>query len=64
MEDEINLELGKPCPSCGKLNLKECEKCGKVICLNCSDYLEHPKLKTYLCEKCYIEQRKKTIRVI
>ncbi|NVM03564.1 MAG: hypothetical protein HWN67_14640 [Candidatus Helarchaeota archaeon] len=64
MEDEFNLELGKPCPSCGELNLKECSKCKKIICLNCSPYFKKFNSENYLCEPCYIEQRKKSIRVI
>lgn len=62
MDEEIKLELGKPCPSCGNTDLKECKICKKLICLNCFSFAELPRSKGYLCENCFMEQRKKMVR--
>jgi len=62
LEEDIKLEKGKPCPSCGNADLKECKKCKKLICLHCFNYVELPHSRGYLCEDCFIEQRRKTIR--
>ena len=62
MDEEMKLELGKPCPNCGNTVLKECKRCKKILCLNCSSYAELPRIRGYLCNNCFIEQRKRTIR--
>ncbi|MHA1376790.1 MAG: hypothetical protein ACTSRG_00230 [Candidatus Helarchaeota archaeon] len=62
MKENIRLEKGKPCPNCGNLDIIECKKCKKLICLNCSNFVELSHSRGYLCEDCFIEQRNKTIR--